>query len=140
MMIPAAGASLRGIRVEMNLDPAVSQVLVDRVQIQQVLLNLVRNAIEALGDLPPARRHIVIGTLATGEREVEAYVRDLGPGITAGDAARMFDPFFTTKETGTGLGLAISRTIARAHQGQLGYRPNSPFGAEFFLRLPTLEP
>jgi two-component system sensor kinase FixL len=138
--LAANDARHHGVMLRFVLTPGLAAVNVDRVQIQQVLLNLVRNAIEALGDLPPARRHIVIGTLATGEREAEAYVRDLGPGITAEDAARMFDPFFTTKETGTGLGLAISRTIARAHQGQLGYRPNSPFGAEFFLRLPTLEP
>jgi two-component system, LuxR family, sensor kinase FixL len=136
-----AAHDLRTQRVvlEFDLAGALPRVDVDRVQIQQVLLNLVRNAIEALGELPAARRHITLGTAALDNRRIEICVRDEGPGVTPEAMARMFDPFFTTKPEGTGLGLAISRTIARAHHGTLGHRAGSDGGSEFFLRLPVPE-
>jgi two-component system sensor kinase FixL len=114
-------------------------VSIDRVQVQQVLLNLLRNAIEALEGFEAERRQIVVGTRRLADDEVEIYVRDRGPGVTQETVDRMFDPFYTTKRTGTGLGLAISRTIARAHRGTLGHRPNPQGGAEFFLRLPIAD-
>jgi two-component system sensor kinase FixL len=126
------------VRLHFELAAGLPPVRIDRVQIQQVLLNLMRNAMEALGDLPAARRGITLRTCATEDR-VEVQVRDEGPGIDPAVAQSMFDPFFTTKEEGTGLGLAISRTIARAHHGTLGFRPREPHGAEFFLRLPGVE-
>jgi signal transduction histidine kinase len=110
--------------------------VVDRVQIQQVLLNLLRNAMEALGGVPAERHTIVLGTMSTGGGQVEVIVRDQGPGVRDEVAVHLFEPFFTTKAEGTGLGLAISRTIARAHRGALGFRPAVPHGAEFYLRLP----
>lgn len=127
------------VALKMALTPELPRVLIDRVQVQQVLLNLVRNATEALEGQPAERRVVELGTAPVGEREVEIFVRDLGPGVPAEVVEKMFDPFFTTKDEGTGLGLAISRTIARAHGGALGYRPHSPCGAEFFLRLPVPE-
>jgi two-component system sensor kinase FixL len=135
-----AGHDLRTQRVRLGFELATGlpPVRIDRVQIQQVLLNLLRNAIEALGDLPAERREITLRTRAVDGR-VEILVRDRGPGIAPEASTRMFDPFFTTKDEGTGLGLAISRTIARAHHGTLGYQPCEPHGAEFFLRLPALE-
>jgi two-component system sensor kinase FixL len=127
------------VTLRFELADDLPPVSIDRVQVQQVLLNLLRNAIEALGDCAGAPRIITIGTHRLSDPEVEVFVRDQGPGVTREVADRMFDPFFTTKRTGTGLGLAISKTIARAHRGTLGHRPNLPTGAEFFLRLPTLE-
>lgn len=127
------------VRLDLALETSPLPAIVDRVQIQQVLLNLLRNAMEALGDLPTARRRIVLGTVRAGPHEAEIIVRDQGPGVPAAAAVHLFEPFFTTKTEGTGLGLAISRTIARAHQGTLGFRPAPPHGAEFFLRLPLAE-
>jgi two-component system sensor kinase FixL len=127
------------ITLVFELDPGAGQVRIDHVQVQQVLLNLLRNAIEAIEGLAGERRTITIGTRRLADQEVELFVRDRGPGVPADVADRMFDPFYTTKASGTGLGLAISRTIARAHRGTLGHRPAAPTGAEFFLRLPTLE-
>lgn len=129
-----------GVQLRLALAPSPLTAVVDRVQIQQVLLNLLRNAMEALGDLPAPRRRIVLSTARVAADTVEIAVRDAGPGVPPEAAAQLFDPFFTTKPEGTGLGLAISRTIARAHGGQLGHRPATPQGAEFFLRLPSLEP
>lgn len=133
-----AGSEARhqGVTLQFALEPGELTVTADRIQLQQVLLNLLRNAAEAVEELPAARREIVIGTRRAGGGEVEAFVRDAGPGVAKDAADAMFDPFFTTKAEGTGLGLAISRTIARAHHGSLGYRDVAPHGAEFFVRLP----
>jgi two-component system sensor kinase FixL len=113
------------------------QVCVDRPQIQQLLLNLVRNSIEALGELAPESREVMVRSLRTPIGEVQITVSDRGPGVAAGIAPHLFAPFCTTKLAGTGLGLAMSRTIARAHSGTLDYRPNVPQGACFILTLPA---
>ncbi len=110
-------------------------VSVDSVQIQHVILNLVRNGIEAL-DSTTGPRDVVIGVARAGIEEVEISVSDSGPGLDPAIAERVFDPFFSTRENATGLGLPISDTIAKAHGGSLGYRPNTPNGAVFFVRLP----
>jgi two-component system sensor kinase FixL len=140
-LITLAGTDLRNHHATLDfaLTPALAAVSIDRVQVQQVLLNLLRNAMEALDDASGAEREIVIGTRAVDDDEVEVYVRDRGHGVPTDVAQRMFDPFFTTKRSGTGLGLAISKTIARAHRGTLGHRSHALSGTEFFLRLPTLE-
>ncbi len=122
-----------------DLSQDAGAVSIDRVQVQQVLLNLLRNAIEALDGLAGERRKIIVGTRCLADHEVEVFVRDRGPGIPQDTVDRMFDPFYTTKRSGTGLGLAISRTIARAHHGTLAHRPNPDGGAEFYLRLPCME-
>lgn len=135
----AADMRRHGVMLRYELMPDLPRVRIDRVQIQQVLLNLVRNAMEAVAGLESRRRLITVGTRACGPREVEAYVADLGDGVDAAAADRMFDPFYTTKSEGTGLGLAISRTIARAHHATLAWRRREPHGAEFYLRLPVQE-
>jgi len=136
-----ANTDARNALVELvfDLDTDGDCVSIDRVQVQQVLLNLLRNAIEALEGLGADRRTITLGTRRLADGEVEIFVRDRGPGVSQETVERMFDPFYTTKRTGTGLGLAISRTIARAHRGTLGHRPNPQGGAEFFFRLPLAE-
>lgn len=137
-----AGGEARhqGVTLHFAFEPGALPVNADRVQLQQVLLNLLRNAAEAVEGLPAVRRDIVIGTRRADASTVEAFVRDAGPGVSPEAAESMFDPFFTTKPDGTGLGLAISRTIARAHHGTLGYRDVTPQGAEFHLRLPVAHP
>jgi len=131
-------ARMHDVRVTFDLAPALPQVLVDRVQIQQVLLNLVRNAIEALQSLPSGRRDITVRTEAVGQEEIEITISDNGPGVDPAILDRMFHPFCTTKPSGTGLGLSISHTIVHAHKGTLSYRANVPNGACFIVRLPVL--
>jgi signal transduction histidine kinase len=95
----------------------------------------VRNGIEALGQVTD-QREIEIGATLTPVGDVEISVSDTGPGLDEANLDRVFDPFFSTRESATGLGLPISKTIAKAHGGTLGYRPNTPRGACFFIRLP----
>lgn len=131
-------ARMNDARVILDLAADLPQVNVDGIQIQQVVLNLLRNAIESVTTLNQGQREITIRTcLANGE--VEVSVCDTGPGVSPSILDRLFHPFCTTKPNGTGLGLAISRTIIEAHRGTLGYRPNSPSGACFFFSLPTLQ-
>jgi two-component system sensor kinase FixL len=125
------------VRYHFEAGCRLPQVCVDRCQIQQLLLNLVRNSIEALGELAPESREVMVHTLGTPIGEVQITVSDRGPGVAAGIAPHLFAPFCTTKTAGTGLGLAMSRTIARAHSGTLDYRPNVPSGACFILTLPA---
>ena len=136
-----ARADARASDVRIALQPAsnLPEVFIDRIQIQQVLLNLVRNAIEAVSDLPASRRelHITTALLETGE--IEIRVADSGPGVAATMLPSLFTPFATNKVHGTGLGLAISRTIVEAHRGTLTYRAQQPAGACFIIRLPINE-
>jgi len=131
-------ARVHDVRLRLELADGLPQVLVDRVQIQHVLLNLLRNALEAVAELPPGKREVVVRTARTEDGEVEMSVSDSGGGMTPEVAERMFDPFFTTKEAGTGLGLTISSTIIRTHKGALGHRPNLPSGVCFYVRLPSV--
>jgi two-component system sensor kinase FixL len=130
-------ARLHGVRVFFDLAPDSLFAELDPAQIQQVLLNLLRNAIEALHDQPPGSREIMICTLSTPDRQVELRVYDNGPGIDPEISQRMFYPFCTTKPAGTGLGLAISHTIAEAHGGKLEHVRREPRGAIFRLTLPS---
>jgi two-component system sensor kinase FixL len=131
-------ARVHDVRLRLELADNLPLVSVDRVQIQHVLLNLLRNALEAVAVLPPGGREVVVRTARTEDGEVEMSVTDSGGGITPEVAERMFDPFYTTKEAGTGLGLTISSTIVRAHKGALGHRPGVPAGVCFFVRLPAV--
>jgi two-component system, LuxR family, sensor kinase FixL len=135
MGLVSGDARAHGVSCSLQLAPELPPVTVDSVQIQHVILNLVRNGIEAL-DSATGPRELVIGAARAGAGEVEISVSDTGPGLDQAGAERVFDPFFSTKENGTGLGLPISNTIAKAHGGSLGYRPNTPNGAVFFVRLP----
>ncbi len=128
-------ARAHGISCSLNLAPELPTVTVDSVQMQHVILNLVRNGIEAL-ESTKGPRELVISVARAGDGEVEITVSDTGPGLDQATAERVFDPFFSTRENGTGLGLPISNTIAKAHGGSLGYRPNTPNGAVFYVRLP----
>ena len=125
-----------GYRLE--LAPNLAEVSVDRAQIQQMILNLVRNAVEALAE-SSGKKELAVRTFALPEGGVEITVSDNGPGVLQSIVPRLFDPFCTTKPHGTGLGLAISRTIVKSHGGSLDYRPNAPAGACFVVRLPPVK-
>lgn len=129
---------LREIALETTLDPSLPTLRGDRHQLQQVVLNLVTNALHAVGDNPPERtRAIRLTTTAEGEY-VSLRVADTGPGIPAEAVSQVFTPFFTTKRPGegTGLGLAIAYRIAQGHGGQLLVKNDPGGGAAFVLRLP----
>lgn len=124
---------------EIRLDPAVDKVLVDRIQIQQVLLNLIRNAVEAMAR--SSRRQLEIRSRpANGNGAlVEVVVSDSGPGLSPEIAAVLFQPFNTSKAKGMGLGLSISRTIIEAHGGRIWAEPSEFGGAAFHFTLETAE-
>ena len=130
-------ALVHDVQLTLELAPHLPEVLVDAGQIQQVILNLVRNSLDALACRSAAGRRITIRTALSAEGEVQLSVCDNGPGVSAQAMKRIFDPFFSTKENGTGLGLAITHSIARAHAGTVGYRPNVPSGACFDILLPA---
>jgi len=130
------GAKDRGIRVTFKFDPGVGYVLADKVQIQQVLLNLMRNAIEAMEDAE--RRDLVISSAALPDNLVEIGVSDSGAGIAPEISAQLFQPFVTTKTQGMGVGLSISRTIVEAHGGSIAQHPNPGGGTVFSFTLPAV--
>jgi len=129
------GTKEHGVRVVLELAPGLSPVLVDKVQIQQVLINLVRNAIEAMAE--SERREIEIATQEPGDGFVEVLVKDTGPGLPPQVAAQLFQPFVTTKEKGMGIGLSISRSIIDNHGGRLVAYPNPSGGMIFSFTLPV---
>lgn len=129
------GAKERGIRVAFRLEALPDLVFADRIQIQQVLLNLIRNAIEAMEATEV--RELAIATAPAGEGLVEVSVTDTGPGIDPAIAAQLFRPFITTKPHGMGVGLSICRTIVEAHGGRLWTEPNPGGGTVFRFTLRT---
>jgi len=125
------------IRVETSISPGLPPVVVDGIQIQQVVLNLTRNAIEAIAEAGIASSVIKVGIVRTAENEIAVSVADCGPGIAPEDAEHIFDPFYSTKGAGLGVGLSISRAIAEAHGGRLSLTPNAGGGCVFKFTLPV---
>jgi C4-dicarboxylate-specific signal transduction histidine kinase len=109
----------------------------DRVQLQQIILNLILNAVEAMSELADRPHKLVVDSGASDSHDVLVEVRDSGPGLNADNLDRLFDSFYTTKPDGMGMGLAISRSIVEAHGGRLWATPNEPHGAVFCFTLPT---
>ncbi|MGA8652703.1 MAG: PAS domain S-box protein [Xanthobacteraceae bacterium] len=130
------GVKDKGVRVRFEFDPRADFVLADKVQIQQVLLNLMRNAIEAMEE--SERRELVVSTALAPDNMVEIRVADTGAGISPEISAQLFQPFITTKRQGMGVGLSISRTIVEAHGGSIGPRPNPGGGTVFSFTLPAV--
>jgi two-component system sensor kinase FixL len=130
-------ARLHNVQLRIDAEEGLPAVHADPIQLQQVILNLVRNAIDAMADCPVGRREIVLKTCRSPEGEVQITVADQGSGLAPGAAEHLFNPFFTTKASGTGLGLAISRSIVRAHGGRLWHTSNGEFGARFHFTLPA---
>jgi C4-dicarboxylate-specific signal transduction histidine kinase len=132
-------AATRQTRLEIAAAPGLPPVMGDAVHLQQVLLNLVLNAMDAMDDLPAARRQVKVGAQRRGERAVEVTVSDCGHGIAPDQLGQLFEPFFTTKPNGMGIGLAISRTIVEAHGGRIWAENNAAAGAIFRFTLPLAE-
>lgn len=125
------------ITVNIDVDHKLPAVIGDRVQFQQVMLNLIMNACEAMSHPEAGKRQLIVRTEQTGGDKVQVSVCDQGPGIPSESLESVFEPFFTTKLQGMGLGLTICRTIITAHGGQLWATNNNPSGAVFHFTLPT---
>ena len=130
-------AVLRSCQVETSLDPSLLAIEGDPVQLQQVLLNLVINAFDAMRDTPASNRKVVIATHSNGGATVRTSVRDYGAGISEEMRNRVFHPFFTTKSEGLGMGLAIVRSIIESHGGTITIESADGGGAQFDFVLPA---
>ncbi len=130
------GVKDRGIRVSFQFDPATDLVLADRVQIQQVLLNLIRNAMDAMEDVQ--MRDLTVTIAGIDDRQVRISVTDTGSGISPDIAGQLFQPFVTTKRQGMGVGLSISRAIVEGHGGRIWVEPNPAGGTIFHFTLATV--
>jgi C4-dicarboxylate-specific signal transduction histidine kinase len=130
-------AVLHSCQLDTSLDANLRTIEADPVQLQQVLLNLIINAFDAMRDTPVARRKVVIATQSNGDGTVRASVRDHGVGISEEMRDRLFDPFFSTKSEGLGMGLAIVRSIVEAHGGTITAEDVDDGGARFEFVLPA---
>ena len=133
-----ADARSNNVQLRLRVADSLPPITADPVQLQQVLINLVRNAIDASIDVPSAHREVILSANLDGDGMVEVAVADHGHGLSTEAAERLFHPFFTTKPGGTGLGLVISNSIIRAHNGRLAYRSTPGGGCTFFFTLPPL--
>jgi PAS domain S-box-containing protein len=139
-VLARSAISENGISVQTGLADGLSPVQGDRVQVQQVVLNLVLNAVEAMGLVEAGSRELLISTEQTKMGGVLVAVRDCGPGIDPEALERIFEAFYTTKSGGTGMGLSICRSIINAHGGRLWADANEPRGAVFQFTLPAWKP
>ena len=130
-----AGAREQGVQLRFNLSPECDLVLVDRVQVQQVLVNLFRNALEAMAHSP--QRELIASNARVTDDMIEVAIFDTGSGIPDDVMPNLFQTFYTTKETGMGVGLSISRSIIEAHGGRMWAETNSSGGATFRFTLPA---
>jgi PAS domain S-box-containing protein len=128
-----------GVSVQTRLADGLLPVEGDRVQLQQVVLNLILNAVEAMGSSDAGRQELLISTEQSQPNGVLVAVRDCGPGIDPEHLERVFDAFYTTRSGGLGMGLSICRSIVKAHGGRLWAEPNEPRGATFAFALPCAE-
>jgi two-component system, LuxR family, sensor kinase FixL len=135
LQLVSGDAALRGIALTAALVPVLPKVAGDRVHLQQVLLNLIINGMDAMADQPRERRRISVRTCLGTDGRVELAVIDSGHGIEPDKLPRLFDPFYTTKANGMGMGLSIARTIIEAHKGKIWAENNPGGGAVFRIAL-----
>jgi signal transduction histidine kinase len=136
LQLLGADAARRGVALEIELAPGLPAVHGDRVHLQQVLLNLLLNGMEAMADTPASRRRLAVRTVPD-DTGVGIAVTDSGPGIPRERLPRLFDSFFTTKQDGMGLGLSIARSIVEAHGGRIWAQNRPEGGATFRFTVPT---
>jgi signal transduction histidine kinase len=127
----------RRISIHTDLAPDLPKVEVDRVQLQQVVLNLVMNGMDAIGSANSAEKDLLIKSRTAGEKEISIQIEDSGIGLTAESADKIFDTFFTTKSQGIGMGLSISRSIVESHEGRLWATPRPGGGTIFQFTVPV---
>jgi two-component system sensor histidine kinase DctS len=132
-----ADARRERVTIQFDIPDALPGVHADRTEINQVLFNLLSNAIEACAEHAAGERRVVLAAALTPGHAVEVQVADTGAGFVDGVAEHLFDPFFSTKQEGMGMGLSICRTIVEAHGGVLRARNNSQGGATFTFELPV---
>jgi signal transduction histidine kinase/integral membrane sensor domain MASE1 len=135
----SSDAVIRNVTVTLALDPDLPLVSADRVQLQQVVLNLLLNGMEAMGEGAAGEQTLVVRTERTDAKGADVSVRDAGPGLRAGTEELVFEPFYTTKPAGMGMGLAIARSIIEAHGGTIWAANNPVGGATFHFALPGLD-
>jgi signal transduction histidine kinase len=130
---------LQNVSLSLDLSPHLRRVHGDRIQLQQVLLNLMMNALDAMKDMSGGHRGVVVRTKTTNARTVQVSVKDFGAGVSPEKLEQIFEPFVTTKPHGMGLGLSICRSIIQAHGGRIGTTNNEDRGATFWFTLPATE-
>ena len=130
----------RSVSIAVDPDPALPLLRADRVQLQQVVLNLLMNAMEAMTTTPEAVRAVIVRTQCLDGQAAHVSVKDAGPGITDDAVARIFEPFYTTKADGMGMGLSIARSIVEAHGGRLWATGNPSGGATFHFTVTVTGP
>jgi signal transduction histidine kinase len=127
----------KGVALGTELSERLPVVLADRIALQQVILNLTMNAVEAMSGVREGPRELLVQSRPDGSEQVVISVEDSGPGLDPENLDHLFDAFYTTKPNGMGMGLAISRSIIDAHGGRLWATPNTPRGAVFQFVLPV---
>lgn len=132
-----AAMSEKGVLANMQLAEGLPPILADRVQLQQVILNLIMNAIEAMSEIAGRSRELLVSTRKAELGGVLVTISDSGPGLPPINPERIFNAFYTTKENALGMGLSICRSIVEAHDGKLWATPNEPRGAIFCMMLPV---
>ncbi len=137
MSLVHSDAVLRNLRVRLDVDPDLPRARGDKIQLQQVLLNLLLNAFEAMKDCPADERDVSVRAELDGRDMLQISVSDHGTGLTSDQLDKIFQPFFTTKREGLGMGLSISRSIVQAHGGRLWAENNADHGATFYFTLPV---
>lgn len=131
------GFKTRDVVIECHLESGLPPILGDRVQLQQLVLNLLNNGAEAMADVCDHTRRLVVRTERTADEGVAIMVEDSGRGLADADATKIFEPFYSTKQDGTGMGLSICRTIAELHGGKIAAASRSPSGTTFRVNLPA---
>jgi signal transduction histidine kinase len=129
-------AAARHVKLKAEISQPVPPAQGDRVHVQQVLLNLILNGMDAMNAIPKTRRWLIVSLAETQNRNLRVSVRDYGTGVSPDNAENIFDPFFTTKSNGMGMGLAISKTIIEAHGGEIWLQSNAMEGTTFTFLLP----
>jgi C4-dicarboxylate-specific signal transduction histidine kinase len=129
---------LHNVRLDLQLADRLPLVHADGIQIQQVVLNLIRNGVDAMADCDAENRRIVVGTALRDDGKVEISVADTGCGLPPDSEEELFQPFFTTKKDGMGMGLSVSKTIVTSHGGQMWFSRNQNRGTTFFVTIPAV--
>jgi signal transduction histidine kinase len=137
--LASVDARLHDVLLSFQLAPDLPTILADGVQVQQVVLNLIRNGIDAVEEGGGGGGEVVVRTERVGPKAVGVSVEDNGSGLSPDQEEKLFQPFFTTKSGGMGMGLSISKSIATAHRGRISFSRNPSRGMTFRLTLPTFD-